>query len=111
MELFYRMLPEIPAGLIFMRGKRLYAKGFRWAPATWMLGSRMEQPNPLSTNKASPFPKGDSIIQTCSVLTDRGLLVRYPGYYLYQTGNRDGIHWNSDGNSTVAPLVSCRHTS
>lgn len=61
----------IPAGLIFLPGQRLSAEGYRWAPKTWMTGQIADYPDPFQP----PTPGAQ--------LTDRGLLVRYPGYRLH----------------------------
>ena len=83
MEILLRNLPEIPAGLMFMPGARLEHSPFRWAPSTWMIGNEPRDPDPLTVSKASQLPTGYSITFAQSTLTDRGLLVRYPGYRLH----------------------------
>ena len=66
-----------------MPGVRLERSPFRWAPATWMVGSEPEYPDPLLVTKASQLPSSYSITFAQSVLTDWGLLVRYPGFRLH----------------------------
>ncbi len=82
MELLLRNLPEIPAGLIFMPGQRLKNSPFRWAPRTWMIGDNPRYPDPFVNPISTYLPTGYSMTLAQSVLTDRGLLVRYPGYRL-----------------------------
>lgn len=83
MEVLLQSLPEIPGGLMFMAGPRLKHSPFRWAPATWMTGSEPAHPDPLLVTKQSQLPSSYSITLAQSALTDRGLLVRYPGYRLH----------------------------
>ncbi len=86
-------LPEIPAGMIFLSGPRLKAKGFRWAPATWMMGKFPEFPDPLGLLQPSLMPMKWSVGQAHSVLGDRGLLVRYPGFRLHRDSDEP---WNPE---------------
>lgn len=84
MEALLRNLADIPSGLMFMPGARLERSPFRWAPATWMVGTEIEYPDPFLVTKATQLPTGYSITIAQSVLTDRGLLVRYPGFLLHR---------------------------
>jgi hypothetical protein len=69
-----------------MPGTRLPNSPFRWAPATWMIGNEPEHPDPLAVTKRSQLPSSYPITLAQSRLTDRGLLVRYPGYRLRSNG-------------------------
>ena len=89
MPILLENLPDIPSGMIFLPGKRITREGFRWAPTTWMIGKTPEYPDPLANPKASPLPQGFSISVRHSVLTPRGLLVRYPGYRLHQSSRTE----------------------
>jgi len=69
---------SIPPGIIFLPGKRLTSAGFRWAPATWMSGEVESYPFPLDNPR---YP---------TELTDRGLIVHYPGFLLYPNNDKLG---------------------
>lgn len=86
MTVLLQCLPEIPPAFIFLPGKRLTIKGFRWAPATWMGGWKIDFPDPLGlSSKPMLFPRGYDIVHAPSALTEGGFMVRYPGYRLQTT--------------------------
>jgi hypothetical protein len=62
---------SIPAGLIFLPGKRLSIRGFGWAPTTWLSGQTEDYPYPLS------------VVGKPTELHEEGLLVQYPGFLLH----------------------------
>ncbi|KAF5533892.1 hypothetical protein FMEXI_11567 [Fusarium mexicanum] len=66
----------IPPGIIFLPGKRLSSKGFRWAPFTWMSGEVEAYPFPLDSPKHP------------TQLTPEGLVVQLPGFCLYPTRDK-----------------------
>jgi hypothetical protein len=68
----------IPAGLIFLPGPRLSAKGYGWAPKTWMTGQNSEHLDLLSSS------------QLGAELKEEGLLVRCPGFRLHRVGSHGG---------------------
>jgi len=84
MELLLANMPEIPPGMIFLPGHRIETEGFRWAPQTWMSGREPDYPDPLSiTSSKTSFPCGFNIVLSHSLLTPKGLMVRFPGYQLH----------------------------
>jgi hypothetical protein len=73
---FWKALEErrphsIPPGIIFAPGPKLSIQGFRWAPKSWMVGSEIDFPDPMSR-----------MIHPAELKT-RGLFVRYPGIMLH----------------------------
>jgi hypothetical protein len=83
MRELWRILNEtcpgsIPSGIIFLSGERLPFEGYGWAPVTWMTGREVDYPDPLS------------IITAPATLTEKGLLVQYPGFLLHAE-NRNAI--------------------
>lgn len=84
MVLLRKSLADIPSGLIFQEGKRLKTPGFRWAPRSWMNGRPPDFPGALLNDNLSQLPEGYTVVLASSVLMQRGLLVRYPGYRLFQ---------------------------
>ncbi|KAK7947834.1 uncharacterized protein PG986_008720 [Apiospora aurea] len=82
---------SIPAGIIFLPGKRLKLPGFGWAPATWTSGRNEDYPYPLSR------------MEHPTELVPEGLLVRYPGIMLHceklatvTSQNSQGFHFPVD---------------
>ncbi|KAF5979170.1 hypothetical protein FCOIX_5453 [Fusarium coicis] len=75
----------IPPGIIFLPGKRLSSKGFRWAPFTWMSGEVEAYPFPLDNPKHP------------TKMTSNGLVVQLPGFLLYPTQDKL-CHIISTGN-------------
>lgn len=66
MEKLWSIMPSIPSGCIFWIGPKLTAKGFRWAPATFLNGKD------LIKNRDTGI----------ACLTEKGLQVQYPGWML-----------------------------
>jgi hypothetical protein len=92
MMVLLKNMPEIPSAFIFLPGRRLTMKGFRWAPATWMGGWEIDFPDPLALpSKPKLFSRGYDIVQAPSVLTKDGLMVRYPGYRLHTANLTDAV--------------------
>ena len=79
MPIFLGLLDSIHPGLIFVPGKRLLPRKFGWAPETWMLGSPVPYPDPLVWPPHGRAESGADF----SVLTDKGLMVRYPGFIFF----------------------------
>ena len=79
-----RKVPEIPSGLIFMPGARLKNSQFRWAPTTLDGMKAPASLDPLTLSERSLLPSKWSMSMVHSVLTDRGLLVHYPGFRLHR---------------------------
>lgn len=65
---FLKKLDSLPAGLIFVGGRRMTEPGFRWAQNSWMSGQAVAYPDTLLLGG----PKGR--------LTETGLQVTYPGF-------------------------------
>jgi hypothetical protein len=63
---------SIPSGIIFLPGKRMTTPGFGWAPESWMSGTKVDYPDPLST-----------MVSAAKLDKDKGLLVQYPGILLH----------------------------
>ena len=63
----------IHPGMIFLPGPRLSAKGFRWAPRTWLSTHQIERPDPLTLNQYEP-----------TRLDAAGLVVKLPGFWLHE---------------------------
>ena len=84
MMVLLKTMLEISPAFIFLPGSRLTTKGFRWAPARWMGGWKIEFPDPLALpSKPMLFSWGYDVIQAPSVLTEDGLMVRYSGHHLH----------------------------
>lgn len=66
---------DIPPGLIFLRGDKLNAQGFGWAPRSFMRPHEVDYPD--------PFVRGAKT----ELHSTLGLLVRYPGVILHCTAN------------------------
>lgn len=66
----------IPPGIIFLPGPKLDAKGFSWAPKTWMTQQRRQNNLPLFDRYTR-----------ATFLTTRGLHVQYPGVLLHPPTN------------------------
>ncbi|KAK8118561.1 uncharacterized protein PG998_003187 [Apiospora kogelbergensis] len=73
---------SIPAGIIFLPGKRLNIKGFGWAPATSMPGQDEDYPYPLST-----LGEGTEL---SPIDAPKGLFVTYPGYRIRALRRKSG---------------------
>ena len=81
---FAKLKPcPVPPGMIFLPGPRLSAKGFGWAPRTWLSSHEIESPDPLSL--------GD---RESTRLTPQGLEVQFPGFLLHDLGDDRGT-WSS----------------
>ncbi|KAF6804037.1 hypothetical protein CSOJ01_10489 [Colletotrichum sojae] len=80
---------SIPSGIIFLPGSRLSARGFGWAPVTWMSHQEESYPYPLSTPK---YP---------TLLHNHGLVVHYPGFILYASAKGLGQIVNRIGGGMV----------
>lgn len=77
LESLYDACPNsIPAGIVFVPGRRLSVEGFGWDPCTWMVGQNVGHDDPIFTHT------------TAAELTVNGLLVRYPGFLLRSSENR-----------------------
>lgn len=63
----------IPPGIIFLPGSRLPAKGYRWAPRTWLSGSAVDPPDPLQLNASK-----------ARLNQPHGLEVKFPGFLLHR---------------------------
>ena len=112
---------SIPAGFIFIAGKKLEKIGYRWAPASWMTGLEIDFPDPLF------LPS-----KPVSLLASGGLVVQYPGIKLhffesskherfwvpmsrdlslwYHVENADGemTDIQSQSNSDSSAIILCR---
>lgn len=69
MDVFWRAIEHIPSGIIFSNGKRLEARGLRWAPSTLLGGERFPR----------GYPPGHSLPAR---LTEDGLQVQFSGWLL-----------------------------
>ena len=71
----------IPAGMIFLPGQRLSAKGFGWAPVSWLSMREIDVPDPfqIQAPKAKWSPHN-------------GLVVNFPGIRLLEVNPRDGVN-------------------
>ena len=69
----------IPAGMIFLPGERLNAKGFGWAPISWLSMREIDVPDPfqIQAPKAEWSPHN-------------GLTVKFPGIRLLEVNPRSG---------------------
>lgn len=61
---------SIPAGMIFLPGKRMSLRGFGWAPLTFMTAEEVDHPDPLS------------VLSQPTKLDESGLYVKCPGFIL-----------------------------
>ncbi|KAL1626237.1 hypothetical protein SLS54_003072 [Diplodia seriata] len=71
---------SIPAGIIFLPGKRLPVKGYGWAPRTWISGQTVDHPDPLSID--TPGTR---------FVPDQGLYVEFPGFLLHSSSGTNPI--------------------
>ena len=68
----------IPPGIIFLPGPRLKAKGYGWAPRTWLSRCPVEPPDPLVLND-----------NKARLNTPHGLEVWFPGFRLHELGTQN----------------------
>ena len=71
----------IPAGIIFLPGRRLSARGFGWAPVSWLSMREVDVPDPFQL-KAEPGRWSP----------DNGLVVQFPGIRLLEIHPRKGTN-------------------
>ncbi|KAI4212788.1 MAG: hypothetical protein LQ351_004490 [Letrouitia transgressa] len=69
----------IPPGMIFLPGPRLPAKGYGWAPSTWLSSRDIDSPDPLTLPNLGH-----------TKLTKEGLEVHFPGFLLHDLGDVRG---------------------
>lgn len=67
----------IPPGIIFLPGPRLTAKGYGWAPRTWLSARPIDSPDPLALK-----------VQKARLNTPHGLEVWFPGFRLHKLGTQ-----------------------
>ena len=70
MQQLWNIFPNIPMEIVFWMGPRLQQTGFKWAPATLLKPSSRRSNMTVLMNPA----------ESCGTLTERGLLVTFPGY-------------------------------
>ncbi|KAF4536071.1 Het domain protein [Lasiodiplodia theobromae] len=71
---------SIPAGIIFLPGKRLSKKGYGWAPRTWTSGQTVDYPDPLTIDTP-----------TTRFIPGQGLYVEFPGFLLHSSPETNPI--------------------
>lgn len=71
---------SIPAGIIFLPGKRLSKKGYGWAPRTWISGQTVDYPDPLTIDTP-----------TTRFVPGQGLHVEFPGFLLHSSPGTNPI--------------------
>ncbi|KAL9067202.1 MAG: hypothetical protein Q9157_006886 [Trypethelium eluteriae] len=71
---------SIPSGIIFLPGDKIDIDGFRWAPKTFMVGKKLDHPDPLRASS-----------KLATLETNKGLLVIYPGFLLHTQNARERI--------------------
>lgn len=77
-KLIERRFPgAIPPGIIFLPGQKISARGFGWAPLSWM----------SATGEDPPYPMRMPLRTGTSIQAD-GLTVEFPGYLLYCNDRR-----------------------
>ncbi|RFU30656.1 hypothetical protein B7463_g5707, partial [Scytalidium lignicola] len=94
MEILWSMMPHIPPDVIFWIGPKLERKGFRWAPSTFLIGRDL-----LINEMTNPYT---------ATLTQRGLLVRYPGWMLgCKRGSKVKAQFHILDASGTIYMISC----
>ena len=77
----------IPPGMIFLPGPRLAAKGYGWAPKTWLSSREIDPPDPLAFKNGASKSNENTTFDT-----REGLEVEFPGFFLHHlTGSRDTL--------------------
>ena len=87
----------IPPGMIFLSGKRLSGKGFRWTPHSWLSAQEVEHPDPLQFNE-----------RPASLRDGEGLDVDFPGFQLHELEqDRNKLHSLVESPFISLPAKSC----
>ena len=86
----------IPSGMIFLPGPRLSAKGYSWAPRTWLSSREIDSPDPLSLPDTGNTRLNPS----------EGLEVQFPGFMLHNLGDgrstlKDRVNFYFSANATL----------
>ncbi|ERF74627.1 hypothetical protein EPUS_00757 [Endocarpon pusillum Z07020] len=84
----------IPPGMIFLPGPRLAAKGYGWAPRTWLSGHQIDTPDPRTPEA-----------RKARLNVPHGLEVKFPGFCLHRladdneslSGSKE-FHFPTDGS-------------
>lgn len=86
---------SIPAGMIFLPGRRLSKSGFGWAPRTWTSAKEVDFPDPLSLDTAE-----------AELVPGSGLSVQFPGFLLHSSPETNQTILMADGGPLRFPSDS-----